>query len=154
MGYVRLSALNISWCIGNCAGMHRGWLESGEAAQADCSTIAVRHAVLRAPTHRAGMHEAAESGEAAHAAYKGGLAAGQAQRLAEWTQALQPPPGEAARHLDSAASMWALDGAPAGEADVDAAAVELFRCAQSVMQPERSVTSCRQLTAGELPPQQ
>ncbi|KAK9868152.1 hypothetical protein WJX84_011061 [Apatococcus fuscideae] len=35
------------------------------------------------------MHEQAESGEAAHAAYKGGLDAGQAQRLQAWTHALQ-----------------------------------------------------------------
>ena len=35
------------------------------------------------------MHKQAESGEAAHAAYKGGLDANQAKRLQAWTHALQ-----------------------------------------------------------------
>lgn len=35
------------------------------------------------------MHEQAESGGAAHAAYKGGLDAAQAQRLHSWMQSLQ-----------------------------------------------------------------
>ncbi len=35
------------------------------------------------------MHRQAESGEAAHAAYKGGLDANQAKRLQAWTHALQ-----------------------------------------------------------------
>ena len=37
----------------------------------------------------AGMHEQAESGGAAHAAYKGGLDAAQALRLQTWMQSLQ-----------------------------------------------------------------
>lgn len=43
----------------------------------------------------AGMHEQAESGGAAHAAYKGGLDAAQALRLQTWMQSLQalPLPG-------------------------------------------------------------
>jgi hypothetical protein len=75
-----------------------------------------------APRRPAGMHEAAESGEAAHAAYKGGLAAGQAQRLAAWTQALQPAPGA------GAALAAEPDGGALGPAaDGDGGAVELFR---------------------------
>jgi hypothetical protein len=72
---------------------------------------------------RAGMHEAAESGEAAHAAYKGGLAAGQAQRLAAWTQALQPVPPGAGAALAAEPDGGALSPA----ADGGGGAVELFR---------------------------
>lgn len=38
------------------------------------------------------MHEQAESGGAAHAAYKGGLDAIQTLRIQSWTQALQSLP--------------------------------------------------------------
>ncbi|KAK9842544.1 hypothetical protein WJX81_005255 [Elliptochloris bilobata] len=77
------------------------------------------------------MHEAAESGEAAHTAYKGGLLAGQAARLSDWTQALQPPPGQhdlpcARADGDAAAGSGGL--APTYPVpDGEAAAVELFR---------------------------
>lgn len=64
-----------------------------------------------APLH-AGMHEEAQSGEAAHAAYKGGLAPGLARRLQSF--------------LELAASPPALP-APALWNSSEAAAEELFR---------------------------
>ncbi len=45
-------------------------------------------ATVELQVRTAAMHAAAESGEAAHGAYKGGLAAEQAARLREWTAAL------------------------------------------------------------------
>lgn len=73
----------------------------------------------------AAMHAAAESGEAAHAAYKGGLDVRQARQLRDWTRSIQ-------RSL-----LPSLGGQPAGPAlprasaswgGSEAAAEELFRC--------------------------
>ena len=59
----------------------------------------------------AGMHADAQSGEAAHAAYKGGLAAGQARRLQNFLETVAKPAQLPARLWDSS----------------EAAARELFR---------------------------
>ena len=61
------------------------------------------------------MHADAQSGEAAHAAYKGGLAAGQARRLQTFLESVAKP----AQQLP--ARLWDSS---------EAAARELFRCSQ------------------------
>lgn len=83
------------------------------------------------------MHQAAESGEAAHTFYKGGLLAGQAARLSAWAQALQPVPRlpdalPAHASGDGGATASAGRGLPEAwpAPEPDAAAVELFRCAK------------------------
>ena len=70
-----------------------------------------------------GMHEQAESGGAAHAAYKGGLDAQQVQRLQSWMQSLQalPLPG-----VTSSAQLLDKEQAWSNQA---AAAEQLFRYA-------------------------
>ncbi|KAK9817892.1 hypothetical protein WJX72_003848 [[Myrmecia] bisecta] len=71
------------------------------------------------------MHELAESGEAAHAAYKGGLDAGQARRLQTWTESLQQSLQQMA-----AAPGWQAEGGRTASRlwqDAEAAAEELFR---------------------------
>ena len=88
------------------------------------------------------MHQAAESGEAAHTFYKGGLLAGQAARLSAWAQALQPAPrlpDALPAHASGDGGATASDGRGLPEAwpvpDRDAAAVELFRCALAACSP-------------------
>ena len=82
------------------------------------------------------MHQAAESGKAAHTFYKGGLLAGQAARLSAWAQALQPAPGQRDAVSAHAGEERSLPASGAGEGpearpglERDAAAVELFRFA-------------------------
>ena len=67
------------------------------------------------------MHEQAESGGAAHAAYKGGLDSQQVQRLQSWMQSLQalPLPG-----VTSSAQLPDKEQAWSNQA---AAAEQLFR---------------------------
>eukprot|EP00887_Chlorella_sp_A99_P003103 scaffold9.g3103.t1 len=72
------------------------------------------------------MHEQAEGGEAAHAAYKGGLDATQARQLKAWTDALLGRGGGDSAQVGAAAGPEAAAaGAPAGAA-VAAAAGGLF----------------------------
>ena len=64
------------------------------------------------------MHELAESGGAAHAAYKGGLDALQANRLQAWTQTLRAlPPALSSPEVQ-----------PHEWSNQAAAAEQLFRC--------------------------
>ena len=56
---------------------------------AQCVRGACRHPSVITCCAAAGMHELAESGGAAHAAYKGGLNALQATRLQAWTHTLR-----------------------------------------------------------------
>lgn len=65
----------------------------------------------------AGMHELAESGGAAHAAYKGGLDALQANRLQAWTRTLRALPP----------SLTPPDHRPQEWSNQAAAAEQLFR---------------------------
>ena len=65
-----------------------------------------------------GMHELAESGGAAHAAYKGGLDALQANRLQAWTRTLRTLPAALSSH----------DHQPHHWSNQAAAAEQLFRC--------------------------
>lgn len=77
------------------------------------------------------MHEQAETGGAAHAAYKGGLDATQAHRLQSWMQSLQALPlpgvGSPEQSLDEAQD----------KSNQAAAAEQLFRLA-----PQLSSVSC------------
>ena len=88
------------------------------------------------------MHQAAESGEAAHTFYKGGLLAGQAARLSAWAQALQPAPrlpDALPAHASGSEGALASEGRGFPDARLvperDAAAVELFRCACTPFSP-------------------
>ena len=69
----------------------------------------------------AGMHELAESGGAAHAAYKGGLDALQANRLQAWTRTLRALPP----------ALSSSDYQPQEWSNQAAAAEQLFRCHSS-----------------------
>lgn len=64
------------------------------------------------------MHELAESGGAAHAAYKGGLDALQANRLQAWTRTLRALPP----------ALTSPDYQPQEWSNQAAAAEQLFRC--------------------------
>lgn len=67
------------------------------------------------------MHELADSGGAAHAAYKGGLDALQANRLQAWTHTLRAlPPALSSQDLQP--HKWSNQAA---------AAEQLFRCART-----------------------
>ena len=64
------------------------------------------------------MHELAETGGAAHAAYKGGLDALQANSLQAWTRTLRALPP----------ALSSLDVQPHEWSNQAAAAAQLFRC--------------------------
>ena len=84
----------------------------GAAAHIHHQSHQAMHLRLTASCTAAGMHEEAQSGEAAHAAYKGGLAPGLARRLHSFLDLSAIPPAL------PAATLWNSS---------EAAAEELFR---------------------------
>ena len=78
----------------------------------------------------AGMHDLAESGGAAHAAYKGGLDAVQAMQLQAWTRTLQ---------TQNSAEPLEL---PQARCNQEAAAQQLFRSAQKLVLSDFLVLVC------------
>lgn len=105
---------SVAMPVRNCEQRKLSW---GRHSSVSCLG-AGRHAQSGSWCATAGMHELAESGGAAHAAYKGGLDALQANRLQAWTHTLRAlPPALSSQDLH-----------PHEWSNQAAAAEQLFRC--------------------------
>lgn len=108
-GYQSLhSAVLVPSVLVDLSDLGQGEAEAGVAVELQIRTSA--------------MHARAESGQAAHAAYKGGLDAAQMQHLRLWTGALQQTTGLLCVEPLQGGELVTVD------VEVGDAAVQLFRC--------------------------
>lgn len=78
------------------------------------------------------MHELAEMGQAAHAAYKGGLAPSQARQLRAWTDARQLLAAETAAAAAAAAAAADLSAGAIADAGGDVGAAQAAEAAEGL----------------------